>query len=425
MLSYFKAKQQFLLWSLVITLLLIIIVLIGFLMNPRHAANNATKTEKKSLATGASRVNPQEIWVHKFSTDADLTHKRLELIEQSLDKLLKLGASTQQPDIRSSHISNTEMGHLRQEVANTLQDPISKIEGGTVLPMPQTGQNLNAKETVGTDTFRSKSVQKISLNLHNARHQQFLKTVDNTIPAGAFAQGILLGGVDASTSIQASSDPRPILLRLTNPGTLPRRFRSDLKGCHVLAASFGDLSSERVFMRLEKLSCVERKTGEVIEMNVQGYVAGEDGRAGLRGRLVDKSTESMRNAMVGGFFSSVGNFLGQPRTPLLFSPATGLAQSNPLTSSDILKQSAGNGVSGALDKYAEFYIKRAEQMQPVIQVPAGRRADIVFTQGIEFSDSAHRKAISRSNDQRRFQQVQATDDLKSSTEWSAQSEGEK
>jgi conjugal transfer pilus assembly protein TraB len=96
---------------------------------------------------------------------------------------------------------------------------------------------------------------------------------------------------------------------------------------------------------------------------------------------------------------------------------------NPLTSSEILKQSAGNGMSGALDKYAEFYIKRAEQMQPVIQVAAGRKADIVFTQGIEFSDSAHRKAIIRNNDQKRFQQVQSMDETKSSKEWVSQSEG--
>ena len=59
----------------------------------------------------------------------------------------------------------------------------------------------------------------------------------------------------------AASDPRPMLLRLIDPGTLPRRFQSDLKDCHCTASAYGDLSSERVYARLEKLTCIERTSG--------------------------------------------------------------------------------------------------------------------------------------------------------------------
>lgn len=271
--------------------------------------------------------------------------------------------------------------------------------------MPAQGEG-SSESRLSKSLNLKQAVQKITLNLHQKRLSQSLKTTDNTVPAGAFAQALLLGGVDASTAIQASSDPRPILLRLTHRGTLPRSFHSDLEGCHALAAAYGELSSERVFMRLEKMSCIERKTGEVLEMPIQGYVAGEDGRAGLRGVVVDRAGLAIRNAMVGGFFSSVGKFLGQDRSPLLFAPQQGFAQHQALSGTELLKQSAGNGVGGALDKYADFYIKRAEQMQPVIQVAAGRQVDIVFTQGFDFSDSALRKILSKGNDQSRFQQLQ-------------------
>ena len=40
---------------------------------------------------------------------------------------------------------------------------------------------------------------------------------------------------------------------------------------------------------------------------IQGYVAGEDGRAGIRGVLVDRAGPVMRNAMIGGFFSGAAN----------------------------------------------------------------------------------------------------------------------
>ena len=114
----------------------------------------------------------------------------------------------------------------------------------------------------------------------------------------------------------------------------------------------------------------------------------------------------MRNAMIGGFFSSMGKFLGQNRSPVLFSPQQGFVQHNELSGIDLLKQSTGQGLSGALEKYADFYIKRAEQMQPVIEVEAGRIVDVVFTNSFDFSDSAMRQFLSKTHDQGRFQQLQ-------------------
>jgi conjugal transfer pilus assembly protein TraB len=114
----------------------------------------------------------------------------------------------------------------------------------------------------------------------------------------------------------------------------------------------------------------------------------------------------MRNAAVGGFLSGMGSFLSQSHNgPVTYSLSTGLAQSNPLTNGEVLKYGAAKGASNALEKYAEFYIKRAEQMQPVIQVEAGRVVDIVFTQGAPFEDSAVRRALIKVNDTQRLQRV--------------------
>jgi conjugal transfer pilus assembly protein TraB len=214
---------------------------------------------------------------------------------------------------------------------------------------------------------------------------------------------------------------------LTNPGTLPRKFHSDLKGCHALAACYGDISSERVFMRLEKLTCTERKTGEIVEVKVQGYVAGEDGRTGVRGSVVDRAGESMRNAMVGGFLGGIGEFLSQSQNPVTFSPVAGLAQANPMGVKDMMKHGAGKGVQNALDKYADFYIKRAEQVQPVIQVAAGRQVDVVFTEGISLRESLYREALGRSNDRGRYHQIQALSEETQSQQplsnWASDSNG--
>jgi len=413
MLEKIEDRQYVLLWGIIIVLSILLCIVSSMVLSSKKVFHTNNKYSKKQLTTGVSRVNQQEMWVHDFTARAEVTQKRLESMEQTLDKLLKLNMKE-----ASSITGNTPVATLKNDLATIYQtSDKERVNDLPLLPTPV------ASFSAVTTNFRSKELKKISLNLNRGLNAKALKTTDNTIPAGAFAEAVLLGGVDASTSIQASSDPRPILLRLTHPGTLPRRFKSDLEGCHVLAASYGDISSERVFMRLEKLGCVERRTGEVIEVNIQGYVAGEDGRAGVRGVVVDRAGESMRNAMVGGFFSSIGKFLGQARTPVLFSPATGLAQNNHLNTNDLFKQSAANGMGGALDKYADFYIKRAEQMQPVIQVAAGRKVDLVFTQGLDYADSRVRQTLSKTRDQKRYQEVQNIADTKTVDEWLPKNEG--
>ncbi len=380
---------------------------------------------KNSLTTAARRMNPQEAWVYKFSREAELTQKRLNTMDEMLTKLLKLHESASTKEIQqSTQEPSAALETLRNDLKTHQTPSLSSGTPSDILPLPP--GSLDGTPIEGSEgrkevlePFRSKALRKVSFTLKNKRNQIFLKTNNNTIPAGTFAQAILLGGVDASASIQAASDPRPALLRLTHPGTLPRQFQSDLKGCHVLAACYGDISSERVMMRLEKLTCTERQTGEIIEMKVQGYVAGEDGRTGVRGVVVDRAGESMRHAMVGGFIGGLGDFLSQSRNAVTFSPLSGFAQTNPLGAPEMIKYGAGKGISNALDKYADFYIKRAEQVQPVIQVAAGRHVDIVFTEGVSIGDSAYRQATSRSHDQERYQKIQTLSEpsQKSLTDW--------
>jgi len=385
------------------------------------------KSYKAPVTSGASRLNSKEVWAEKFTNDVDTQTKRIDALEKALEALLKINQQRPQPTYQqqsSPQPSSHSMPAPGMEAVPALREEMWQIQeessggqdfiqpaGGNGNPQAQTMGASNGTQSVSVKTpiqpkrFRSKGIQRLTVALTNSKKNKALKTVDNTIPAGAFAGAVMVGGVDASTSIQASSDPRPVLLRVTDPGTLPRKFKSDLCGCHVLAACYGDISSERVYMRLEKLTCTERKTGELVEMNVNGYVAGEDGRAGLRGVVVDRAGESMRNAAVGGFLSGMGGFLSQSRSPITFSPSNGLAETNPMTNPEILKFGAAKGASNALEKYADFYIKRAEQMQPVIQIQAGRKVDIVFTQGVAFEDSAARGAMIKVNDQQRLTQI--------------------
>ena len=227
---------------------------------------------------------------------------------------------------------------------------------------------------------------------------QSLDTVDTILPAGSFAQAVLLSGVVSSTSASSSSNPEPILLELVDSGNLSRNFTSSVKGCRVIGSAFGVLSKERVMIRLEQLTCIEQLTGEAVTLPVDGYVSGEDGENGMRGVVIDRSGDHMRMAFATGFLSSFSNFLSMSANPVTFSSQTGLASTTPLTGQEMLKQGVARGAGSALDKFTEFYIKRAESLDPVIVVKPGRVVDVIFSKSISLGKSLYRQRLSRRHD---------------------------
>lgn len=42
----------------------------------------------------------------------------------------------------------------------------------------------------------------------------------------------------------------------------------------------------------------------------------------------------------------------------------------------------GGGAASAADRLAEYYIKRAEQYQPVVSLYAGTNVEVVFMEGV-------------------------------------------
>ena len=205
---------------------------------------------------------------------------------------------------------------------------------------------------------------------HHVRHY---------LPAGSFARAVLLSGLDAPTGGVANTNPHPVLLKLSQNGTLPNRFRSRVKECFVTAAGYGDISSERAYLRLERLSCV-LKTGEVVEAQVKGYVSGEDGKTGLRGRLVSKQGQIIAKSLLVGIAGGIGTGLAQSVTTRSTS-ALGAVQT--VDPEKLLQYGLSQGASSALDKVADWYLQRANETYPIIEVDAGRKVDVILTEGVD------------------------------------------
>lgn len=383
-------------------------VVVGFMFWSSEAefkpAVEQVPIKETNIMTAGQRINPQEVWVEQIQSENKLTRNKIEALEKLLMESIKPAEST---------LQEREEEHLYREA-----DEVEASSQIAAQPAPQIlpglGESLQPKPP-------AQPMKKIVLNLTKGPNgdKTTRSTIENTIPAGAFAKAVLLGGVDAATTVQSQSDPRPVLLRVVDNGNLPRRFQSDLKACHLLASAYGDLSSERVFMRLEKLTCTERLTGEISETQVAGYIVGEDGRAGIRGVVADRAGPVLRNSLVGGFLSGVGQFFSVqqqktdfPANPFMVPPAA-----SGLNPSAMLTAGVAQGASKALDKYAEFYIKRLEQLQPVLQVAAGRQVDVVFTEGTQFGDTSVRQTISKLRNESRQKTIQTLEESQDNSDW--------
>lgn len=200
------------------------------------------------------------------------------------------------------------------------------------------------------------------------------------IPAGSILTGTIITGADFPTSKGAMENPTPTLIRLQKEAILPNRYRSDVRECFLLVGGRGELSSERAKLRGEMLSCV-RNDGAVIETKLNSYVAGEDGKEGVKGRLVSKQGQMIARSLVAGFASGMSDAFDYDPVPVIATDTSNNTQYQRNFSSDAMKGGFAKGASTALERVADFYMDLAEEMFPVVEINAGRQVDVVVISG--------------------------------------------
>jgi conjugal transfer pilus assembly protein TraB len=203
------------------------------------------------------------------------------------------------------------------------------------------------------------------------------------IPSGSIISGVMLNGLDAPTGRNARKDPFPVLVRIQREAVLPNYFQADVKECFATLAGYGDLSSERAFLRGESFSCI-KNNGDAIEVQFPAYAVGEDGKAGVRGRLVTKAGALIAKTALAGFAAGVAEAFDSSPVPVIQTGDAGSSrvyQDN--FGSGATQHGASSGASAALTKLADYYMDMADEMFPVVEVDAGRSVDIIVTTGFK------------------------------------------
>lgn len=208
--------------------------------------------------------------------------------------------------------------------------------------------------------------------------QRDRKQAGSYIPAGTYVRIVVLNGLDAPTGGSAQSSPAPVLLKIIDSATMANGYKANLAGCILTANGYGEVSSERANIRLDRLSCIS-DNGGAIDIAVKGYVAGEDGKSGMRGRLVTKTGQILANALLAGIGSGIGQAFSASSTSTTTNPFGGTTQNvNP---GKELQAGLSAGVGKAFDTLAKYYVTLADKTFPIIEVDGARVADVVFSRG--------------------------------------------
>ncbi|RZV39913.1 MAG: hypothetical protein EVJ48_03040 [Candidatus Acidulodesulfobacterium acidiphilum] len=216
------------------------------------------------------------------------------------------------------------------------------------------------------------------------------RTLEYYVPSGTFTEATLLNGMDAPASMKGKSNPYPALIRLTDLSFLPNEFRSSLKGCFIIAEGYGSLSSERVYIRAVNLSCVVRGGVYHVDVPLHGYIVGQHGKVGLRGKVVTKQGAILAREFAAGLLQGFGNIISQQSMTYSMSALGSTSTINP---GNIGQAAVGQGLTNAANNLSQFYIKMADSMVPVVEVGAGRKLTIVITKGFWIKDTPNVRGV--------------------------------
>lgn len=345
----------------------ILVVVIGFWGFGSKREVVAASVEKR-IDLPADRINPQDIWMTRLEAE----EQRLDQKVGYLEEIVLQGAKQQEQKDAENIELRREIGRLKREM-HELPQQIVQIE-----PLIQREEQLFERAVPVPIRVPTPLVEHV-MNQPTVS----ISHVSTMVPAGATVRAVLVSALDAPVGVFSASDPQPIKLRLLDNAHMSKGVDVELKGGVVIGSAYGDLSSERVYMRLERMTQVA-STGEFVETQVAGYVSGEDGRYGVRGSVVDKAGKLLTNAALSGVMSGVNQFLQATVNAQNIRNATkGLP--NDLRW-DLIKESGLSGCSNAMETLSDYYIKKAEQIQPVIQIEAGRIVDITFTHGAKIGE---------------------------------------
>jgi conjugal transfer pilus assembly protein TraB len=371
--------------SIVIAFVFIIItVLVSLMSSKPQVPTQKSAPQASSLAMpGPGNTSPE--WLAADNqANADQIKKLQEELAREKDRGAALAKEFDGTKSDASAQVNAATSDLAKEVQN-LRESLEQLKRS-----PASGEGSQGSTSVTAEQFSRKKMRLVGEAFdvatpgadkgNDASNEPFL-------PPGTNFEAIMLNGMDAPTSAVAEKNPEPSTLRVKTDAILPNLLRYNVRECFVVIAGYGVLSSERVKARTETISCA-REDGRVSVAKISGYIVGEDGRVGLRGRLVSKQGQVIAQSLAAGVLAGIGMAMTPTATPgLNISPGNQQTYQMPNPEA-VAQMGIGRGFSTAANSASQFYLELARSMTPIVEIDAGRKVTIMLTTGVTLKSNA-------------------------------------
>ena len=364
----------------------------------RQQQQNETDKLKQQLERLEARLSIVDDTANQINRDVELNRQYTEEeIKKLKEEGVKFTYDSNGKEVPVQHIDlGNNLGKENAVAAIDMMSANSPEEFFAVAPEP-TRENAERRPVIDSKTGKAKvdasgnevmTEAVITITSHSepqetvkpkAKKDDFLY-----IPSGAIISGVFLNGIDAPTGKSSQKNPFPTLIRIQKDAILPNYYTADIRECFLLMSGYGDLSSERAFLRGETISCI-RSDGKIIDGKLESYAVGDDGKAGVRGRLVSKQGQIIARSLLAGFAGGFAEMFDTTATPTLNTSSDGTIRYEDVYSSKAVKGGAAKGVSQALTRISDFYMDLAEAVYPVIEVDAGRQVDVVVSKGAKLT----------------------------------------
>jgi len=356
-------------------LFLIFLVFVDYSNQPSsnqvNRENESEENQKIVMATDATSADIKRFnfLEEKVEEEGRTREEAIKTLEANILSNQSVNASSNKSELENLRVS---IAHLMREMERLKSDNLNLQNDVASLGGDDKEEKILPAELGITAIGKQEGV---SMPVSSHTH----------IPATSYVSGHLLGGIAVSTSVNSASEPIPVIIKLTSRGNLPKNLAVNIKDCRLLASCYGDISSERAIVRAEELVCENKHAGLYTATKVSGVIYGDDGANGVRGTVVSMSDKHLKNALVGGMISGfAGTVKGKEGVSL---SALGVVGTKSKGAKDMAQEGVLNGASSAAEKLADYHIKLAENISPVILVPGGTKVDVVFTKTVQIGSN--------------------------------------
>ena len=193
----------------------------------------------------------------------------------------------------------------------------------------------------------------------------------SVLPVGSHVKARIVSGVEAN-----AREPYPVLLQLDYAFTGPNKSRIDLSNCFMVAKAKANLSTERVMMETDSLSCV-KEDGEHFKREAKGFVAGEDNTFGATGTYISKQGQVLLAAVLASIAKNAGQAIADAQKSTSIVGADKAATATNITGNKAAYIGGAAMVDGA-SMVAQWYLEQAKDLIPSIGVGSGQDVFVIM-----------------------------------------------